>query len=73
MSTKPLSVTHPISKQVYTLTDNGLVEVYDPTTGQRGLFDSDGRWQSGEIRHADLQVAGWVGRRARLSDRNTPA
>ncbi len=68
-----MSVTHPISKQVYTLTDNGLVEVYDPTTGQRGLFDSDARWQSGEIRHADLQVAGWVGRRARRSDRNTPA
>ncbi|WP_239381189.1 hypothetical protein [Frankia sp. CIT1] len=72
MNAKPMSLTHPITKQVYTLTDTGLVEVHDPTTGQRGLFDSEGRWQSGEIRHADLQITGWVGRRARPRDGKTP-
>jgi hypothetical protein len=58
------TVTHPLTGQVYTLTEDGLVEVYDPTTGQRGLFDARANWQSGEIRYADLQVAGWVGRLA---------
>jgi hypothetical protein len=58
-------VVHPLTKQVYRLTPEGLVEVYDPATGRRGLFDEHGRWQSGELRHADMQVAGWVGRLAR--------
>lgn len=65
VNAKPLSVVHPLTKQLYTLTDDGLVEIFDPATGRRGQFDADGRWQSGEIRHADLQLAGWVGRRGR--------
>ncbi|KAB2340380.1 transposase [Actinomadura rudentiformis] len=58
-------VVHPLTKQVYRLTPEGLVEVYDPATGLRGLFDERGQWQSGELRYADLQIAGWVGRLAR--------
>ena len=61
----PKTVTHPVTKQVYTQTPEGLVEVTDPVTGATGLFDANGVWQSGEIRHADLQLAGWVGRVAR--------
>lgn len=58
-------VVHPLTRQVYRLTDDGLVEVYDPETGRRGIFDEHARWQSGELRHADMQITGWVGRLAR--------
>jgi len=58
-------VVHPLTKQVYRLTPEGLVEVYDPATGEKGLFDEHGRWLSGELRYADMQIAGWVGRLAR--------
>jgi hypothetical protein len=57
-------VIHPLTGQVYRLTEDGLVEVSDPKTGARGVFDFQARWQSGELRHADLQMAGWVGRLA---------
>lgn len=59
------SVVHPLTRQVYSLTAEGLVEVFDPQTGQKGLFDAGGNWQSGDVRHADLQIAGWVGRVAK--------
>ena len=62
-------VIHPLTGHVYRLTEDGLVEVTDPATGARGLFDFQARWHSGELRHADLQMAGWVGRLAR---RRTP-
>ncbi|MBE4733373.1 MULTISPECIES: hypothetical protein [Streptomyces] len=58
-------VIHPLTGHVYRLTEDGLVEVTDPKTGARGVFDFQARWQSGELRHADLQMAGWVGRLAR--------
>ncbi|WP_055716137.1 hypothetical protein [Streptomyces torulosus] len=58
-------VIHPLTGHVYRLTEDGLVEVTDPRTGARGVFDFQARWQSGELRHADLQMAGWVGRLAR--------
>ncbi|MFC8436302.1 transposase [Streptomyces sp. NPDC057253] len=62
-------VIHPLTGQVYRLTEDGLVEVTDPATGAQGLFDFQARWLSGELRHADLQMAGWVGR---LAQRRTP-
>lgn len=58
------SMVHPVTRQVYTLTADGLVEVYDPATGLRGVFDEQGRYRSGDLRHADYQLAGWVGRLA---------
>jgi hypothetical protein len=64
---------HPVSKHVYTLTDDGLVEVRDPETGRRGLFDEQARWISGELRYADVQATGWVGRLARIRPRTRPA
>lgn len=50
-------VIHPLTGHVYRLTEDGLVEVTDPATGTQGLFDFQARWQSGELRHADLQMA----------------
>lgn len=61
----PKTVVHPVTRHVYTQTPEGLVEVTDPTTGHQGLFDADGGWRSGELRHADLQLVGWVGRAGR--------
>lgn len=68
MATRAKKLTDPINKQVYTVTDNGLVEVFDPATGEKGLFESDGRWVSGEIRYANRQLLGWVGRTALRSE-----
>jgi hypothetical protein len=59
-------VIHPLTKVVYSLTPEGLVQVHDPKAGLTGLFDSHGRWQSGELRDADIQVCGWVGRTAEI-------
>lgn len=55
-------VTDPISKQVYSLADNGLVHVLDPNTEQTGLFEANGQWVSGELRYANRQLLGWIGR-----------
>ncbi|MFI8073394.1 transposase [Streptomyces sp. NPDC086033] len=65
-------VTHPLTGQVYRLTEDGLVEVTDPRTGASGIFDFQARWQSGELRHADLQMAGWVGRLAQRRGATPP-
>jgi hypothetical protein len=56
------SMKHPLSGFVYELTPEGLVQVSDPDTGRIGVFDSTGRWFSGEIHDADPQILGWVGR-----------
>lgn len=61
---------HPVSKHVYRLTEEGFVEVTDPETGRLGLFDEHARWISGELRYADVQAAGWVGRLARVRSRD---
>ncbi len=66
-------VTHPLTGHVYRLTEDGLVEVTDPKTGAWGIFDFQARWQSGELRHADLQMAGWVGRLAQRRGVQPPA
>ena len=62
----PKQFVHPVTKQVYQLTEDGLVEVYDPATGRRGIFDEHARWISGELRYADIQAAGWVGRLSKV-------
>lgn len=52
----------PLTGQIYRLCDDGLVEVTDPETGQSGKFDQHGAWQSGALRYANAQLAGWMGR-----------
>jgi hypothetical protein len=58
----PKSMKHPLSGFIYELTPEGLVQVSDPASGRSGVFDSTGHWYSGEIREADPQILGWVGR-----------
>jgi len=58
----PKSMKHPVTGYVYSLTDDGRVQVSDPASDRFGIFDSTGRWFSGDIRDADPQILGWVGR-----------
>jgi hypothetical protein len=56
------SMKHPLSGFVYALADDGRVEVRDPNSERFGIFDATGRWYAGDIREADPQILGWVGR-----------
>lgn len=56
------SMRHPLTGFVYALTAEGRVEVRDPESDRYGIFDATGRWFAGEIRDADPQILGWVGR-----------
>jgi hypothetical protein len=58
----PKSMKHPLSGFVYALTEDGRVQVSDPDSDRVGIFDSTGNWFSGEIKDADPQILGWVGR-----------
>ncbi len=50
---------HPISGAIYTLQDDGLVEV--DNNGLKGRFRFDGQHVSGELRIADPQMLVWLG------------
>ena len=52
------ALKHPISGAIYTLRDDGLVDV--DNNGLRGTFDRDGRHQSGELRYADPHMLVWL-------------
>ncbi|MCY4565668.1 MAG: transposase [Gammaproteobacteria bacterium] len=50
---------HPITGALYTLQEDGLVEV--DNNGLKGLFTFDGAHVSGELRMADLHMLLWLG------------
>ncbi len=53
------ALRHPFTGALYECDTDGTVRV---TLGERtGMFMSDGRWLSGELREADPQLCGWVG------------
>jgi hypothetical protein len=54
----------PLTKFVYDVTDDGLVEVTDPATGQRGRFRDTGEYVSGDRVYPNRQLLGWMGRLA---------
>ncbi|HEX7034639.1 MAG TPA: hypothetical protein VF210_02635 [Pseudomonadales bacterium] len=49
---------HPLTGAIYTLRDDGLVEV--DNNGKRGVFHYDGRYCSGELRQADPHFLLWL-------------
>lgn len=49
---------HPLSGAIYTLKDNGLVEV--DSNGLTGLFHCDGQHHSGALRQADPHMLMWL-------------
>lgn len=60
--TEEKKLIDPLTRQVYTATEDGLVEVFDPATGKRGIFTENAEWCSGELRYVNRQLAGWIGR-----------
>jgi hypothetical protein len=51
---------HPFTNWLYEQEAPGLVRV-TADDGRFGIFDLDGRWQSGSLRECDPQVCHWVG------------
>lgn len=52
-------IRHPFTKALYEQDGSGNILV---THGDRqGLFSTEGRWLSGELRECDPQLCGWVG------------
>ncbi len=52
------ALKHPISGAIYTVRDDGLVDV--DNNGKRGVFWFDGRYCSGELRQADPHFLLWL-------------
>ena len=52
-------IVHPFTKALYEQDGEGHVRVID---GDRvGVFGTDGRWITGELRECDPQLCGWIG------------
>jgi len=49
---------HPMSGALYTLRDDGLVDVEN--NGLTGTFHFDGRFEAGELRQADPHMLMWI-------------
>jgi hypothetical protein len=52
------ALKHPLSGAIYTLRDDGLVDV--DNNGMRGTFDCNGRHHSGDLRYADPHMLVWL-------------
>ena len=50
---------HALSKAIYDVRDDGNVEVTS-RDGAVGVFTPNGEWLSGELRHADPHLCGWL-------------
>ena len=50
---------HALTGGIYELLDNGLIKVNED--GKEGIFSARGIYQSGELKHADLHLLGWLG------------
>ncbi|MFU8816252.1 MAG: hypothetical protein ACNA7W_12955 [Pseudomonadales bacterium] len=49
---------HPLSGAVYSLRDDGRVDVEN--NGLKGIFSYDGRFHGGELRQADPHLLLWI-------------
>ena len=54
--------THAVTKDVYALREDGLVEVTSSTTGEKGIFTSDGEYVEGDLEFAEMVMCQFVGR-----------
>ena len=55
-----MKLRHPLTGDLYTLREDGLVEVESPA-GEKGLFTGAGAYRSGALRDADKHLIGWIG------------
>ena len=56
-----MKIRHAFTGHTYERLDDDRVEVVDPVTGLRGIFDSQARWLSGDLKYADFHLCGAVG------------
>ena len=54
--------THAATKDVYTLREDGLVEVKSAATGETGVFTADGEYVEGDLEYAEMVMCQFVGR-----------
>lgn len=54
--------THAVTKDVYTLREDGLVEVTSSTTGDTGVFTSEGEYVEGDLEFAEMVMCQFVGK-----------
>ena len=52
------ALKHPLSGATYRVCGDGMVEV--DNNGVKGIFRYDGRWLSGDLRHADPHMVLWL-------------
>lgn len=50
---------HALTGGIYELQEDGSIKVTE--NDQVGYFFADGRHDSGELKHADLHMLGWLG------------
>jgi hypothetical protein len=58
-----VKIRHAFTGFTYERIDLDRVEVVDPASGRRGLFDRQARWLSGDLTSADFHLCGYVGGR----------
>jgi len=54
--------THAVTKDVYTLREDGLVGVRSAATGETGVFTSEGEYVEGDMHYAEMVMCQFVGR-----------
>ena len=52
-------IIHPFSRALYEQDGTGNIRVTDHA--RVGIFATDGRWISGELRECDPHLCGWIG------------
>ena len=52
------ALKHPLSGATYRVCGEGVVEV--DNNGVKGIFRGDGRWVSGDLKHADPHMLLWL-------------
>jgi len=64
--------THAATKDVYTLREDGLVEVTSAATGEKGVFTEAGEHVEGDLEFAEMVLCQFVAR-SYPADRPPPA
>ena len=54
--------THAVARDVYTLREDGLVEVTSVATGETGVFTVGGEHVEGDLEYAEMVMCQFVGR-----------
>ena len=50
---------HALTGGIYELLEDGLIKVTEDEIS--GIFSADGAYQSGDLKHADIHMLGWLG------------